>query len=225
MNNFLFWLLKIVRFLFPVGQVVQKPVEQQSPFDREESPSTLPTYENPPAPPEPKPEPATPAPVHTTLPDPYLDTAIARENPAFVVRLKKQTENSTLSELLHNGTRLCFILEDGFREQKEYGKTRIPAGTYELVKRKTGRFYVKYKKDFGHEYVVELKAVPKFKYILVHIGNTVKDTLGCLLTGLGYSQSANLLRVGESTAAYLKWYAAVDSEFKKGGRVFMRIER
>lgn len=211
MNSFLLLLSKILSWLYPLGKIDQKPAPDQSPFERGEEIKPTPVQ--------------VPETVADAVETPIVEQSESNEQEcAFVVRLVQSTKDSTVSELVHRGVKLCYILEDGKRDVKVYGQTRIPAGTYELIKRKSGRFYTKYKKEFGHEYVVELKDVPNFKYILVHIGNTIKDTLGCLLTGGRYLQRDGVISVLNSTEAYLKWYAAVDSEFKKG-RVFIRIVR
>lgn len=154
------------------------------------------------------------------LPEPALDVA-------FELTLLDETKDSTVSKLRHRGEYLCLILEDGFRAKKEPGYTRIAPGVYELVKYKSPKFYQKYRKQFGHKYLVLLKEVSGFSGILVHIGCTVRDTLGCLLTGTKhkYIEATDLFEVEDSTEAYLKWYEAVDAEFEKGGQVYLKIER
>jgi hypothetical protein len=98
----------------------------------------------------------------------------------------KQTKNSTIGMLRYNDF-FCFILEDGYREKKEKGKTRIPAGKYELTFRKEGGFYERYSKYYAEQHwMIELKDVPNFKYILIHKGNNTDDTAGCLITGKFY---------------------------------------
>lgn len=76
---------------------------------------------------------------------------------------------------------LGFIIEDGYRDVKVPGETRIPSGTYRLRKKKDGDFYTKYHSKYGHEWVPELVGVPGFTAILIHIGNYITNTRGCLL--------------------------------------------
>ncbi len=97
-----------------------------------------------------------------------------------VVRID-QTENSTISKLFIDSHFICFIIEDGERANKIHGMTRIPAGRYKLIKRTFGRFFDKYKVRFGHEFVWEIENVPNFTDILIHLGNRIDDTKGCLL--------------------------------------------
>lgn len=103
---------------------------------------------------------------------------------------------------------LGFIVEDGHRNVKVYGETRIPAGTYKIVRRKFGGHYEKYKQRFGHQFSIELADVPGFTNILIHIGNYVKDTEGCLLINFqaGIDLEKGVFRGYQSTAAYKALY-------------------
>tara|TARA_B110000240_G_C13210193_1_gene330061 strand:+ start:452 stop:619 length:168 start_codon:yes stop_codon:yes gene_type:complete len=44
--------------------------------------------------------------------------------------------------------------------------------------------------------MLEIKDIPDFKYVLVHIGNFRKDTLACLLTGMSNNADDALNEVG-----------------------------
>ena len=74
--------------------------------------------------------------------------------------------------------RICDTLEDRVRldqgEQKVYGKTSIPRGTYDIEI----RYSPKFKMD-----TVWVKDVPQFKWILLHWGRTEKQSHGCILCG------------------------------------------
>ena len=75
-----------------------------------------------------------------------------------------------------HGKLLCLILEDVVRDgPKVYGKTAIPFGRYRVVIVNSPRF----KRELPL-----LKDVPGFSGILIHAGNSAKDTEGCLLPGL-----------------------------------------
>lgn len=93
--------------------------------------------------------------------------------------------NYTIGNLYINNTFFCNTLEDKNRdlnkngvfdngETKIYGETCIPFGTYEVV--------LTYSPKFKRE-LPRLKNVPSFEGILIHRGNTPKDTLGCILVG------------------------------------------
>jgi hypothetical protein len=132
-----------------------------------------------------------------------------------VLRISSQ-EDSTSGILfdVSNGERkfLCYTLEDEYREDKISGETRVPKGTYKLELRKVGGFDSRYKKKFSfHKGMLEVRDVPNFQYILIHIGNTDENTAGCLL--VGDTQNSNLIEkdgfIGSSTNAYKKIYPPI----------------
>lgn len=138
-----------------------------------------------------------------------------------------ETRNSTVSELrTAEGRFLCFVLEDGYRQVKEYGNTRIPAGTYMIAKRETGGFYERYKKRFGHKFVPHILCVPRFSGILIHIGNTVKDTKGCLLvnSGIVKDKGGDWRGIG-STVAYKKIYDWLAFMMKEANTIYIEVKR
>lgn len=91
----------------------------------------------------------------------------------------------TEGKLYINGVYYCDTLEDPNRdlnksgvfdngEQKVYGNTCIPYGTYKVILNESPRF---------KRVLPRLLNVPSFEGILIHAGNTVKDTSGCILVG------------------------------------------
>ena len=147
------------------------------------------------------------------------------KNLVLHVKPYKQTENSTLSRLYIDNVFICFVLEDGFNEPKVYGETRIPGNTYEVTRRKVGKFYERYKKRFRHLSSLWIREVPNFKYILIHIGNNILDSHGCLLVGSRYKLDVDEYRIYNSTKTYRKLYTKISNQFKKGGKVFIQIDR
>lgn len=105
---------------------------------------------------------------------------------------------------------LCFILEDRKRDgRKVPGSTRISALTTTLKKRfpEDSDIARKYRDKYGLEFVVEIENVPNFTGIIPHIGNSIRDTRGCPLTGTHANNSFASERtptIGESTKAYLE---------------------
>ena len=102
---------------------------------------------------------------------------------------------------------------EGYRDEKKYGETRIPEGTYKLALRKTGGYNAKYSKRFSsiHIGMLHVINVPGFEYILIHCGNTDEHTAGCLL--VGDSQENNQITkdgfIGKSTQAYKRIYPRI----------------
>tara|TARA_R110000787_G_scaffold191208_1_gene302560 strand:- start:133 stop:600 length:468 start_codon:yes stop_codon:yes gene_type:complete len=87
------------------------------------------------------------------------------------------TEDTTLGKLYFNGEFLCHTLENAYRDNKR-NVSSIPTGLYD-VRVRTGA--ESGSRDYVHLLV---KEVPGRSYILFHIGNTNKDTSGCILTGM-----------------------------------------
>jgi len=103
-------------------------------------------------------------------------------------RIAKRSEY-TIGKLYVDGNYFCDTLEDPVRvlkdinkdgdfsdlgEGKIYGKTAIPPGKYDIT--------VTYSPKFGRS-LPRLKNVPGFEGILIHRGNSAKDTAGCILVG------------------------------------------
>lgn len=115
---------------------------------------------------------------------------------------------------------LCDTLEDVHRDVKVPGETRIPAGVYELRLRAEGGKYKKYLDRFGEWQrpgMLHVTNVPGFEWILIHPGNTPKDTEGCLLVGDGYDAGA----VMQSVAAYERIYKHIVEYMNNGERVWI----
>ena len=128
---------------------------------------------------------------------------------SLILERETYTDKSTIGKLYYKDLQtiypkfLCFTLEDKCRdlnfdgdlddkgEAKVFGETAIPSGTYEMKMRYSPSF----KMTTPH-----LLNVPGFQYILIHWGNSPKDSLGCLLTGMSAAKDW----VSDSRAAYKK---------------------
>ncbi len=95
-------------------------------------------------------------------------------------------EEYTIGTLSIDGVRFCDTLENKNRdhnkdgdlndpgEGKVYAKTAIPFGTYKVIVNRSPKF----KRELPR-----LLDVPHFEGILIHRGNTAKDSAGCILVG------------------------------------------
>lgn len=139
-----------------------------------------------------------------------------------------QSNDSTVSALeTSTGEHLCYIIEDGPRLVKVKHHTRIPAGTYEILARTDpgSRFLQRYSKSFSHRFVPHIIGVPGFTWILLHIGNSISDTSGCLLPNERYYKLGNDYIGKNSTDAYLDLYKYLDALFSNGHRVYIEAAR
>ena len=152
-----------------------------------------------------------------------------------VIRFSSGTDstNGILFETIQQGNEidgifkqkkfLAYTLEDEQRDEKVFGETRIPNGTYELGLRKVGGYHAKYSKRFDdiHIGMLHVLDVPNFEYILIHCGNTDEHTAGCLL--VGDSQENNQIKkdgfIGKSTQAYKRIYPRIASSLERGEKV------
>ncbi|ENP5971489.1 hypothetical protein ACDZ95_001823 [Campylobacter coli] len=102
----------------------------------------------------------------------------------------------------------CFALEED-KEGLESGKDlRIPEGNYNLKRHSPSRFENTLrsitKKDDDTMINVYNDDVPSSRAILIHWGNTDKDTQGCILLGL--TKDNNNESVGQSRLACKEFY-------------------
>ena len=100
----------------------------------------------------------------------------------------------------------CFSLEDRFRAEKVKGDTRIPEGVYPIQWRTVGRFARRWQQR-GFPGSLQLMDVPGFEYVLIHAGNTKRDTEGCVLLGMGADLDART--ISKSRIAVTRVYELV----------------
>ena len=91
------------------------------------------------------------------------------------------TDKSTIGELFINGERFCDTLELPWKDNQR-SISCIPEGQYKVRIRLPRESATR---DYIHLLVKDVK---DRDYILIHIGNTAKDTSGCILVGLGTEQ-------------------------------------
>ena len=118
-------------------------------------------------------------------------------------------------------------LDDGMTEQaiksaKVYGETAIPTGSYPITLNvQSQRFKHRMAYTFCKGYLPRLQNVKGFDGILIHIGNTQKDSAGCILVG----QNKVVGQVLNSTETFRKLYAVLDTANKRGEKITIRIKK
>lgn len=134
-------------------------------------------------------------------------------------------DERTLGLCFVDGRFICYTLEDCCREIKIPEETRIPDGTYRL---KLGRFggkhdhYSRRFPDF-HIGMIEVAGVDNFTDILIHIGNTVRDTAGCILVGMGQALHEGEINLMRSRDGYSKLYQLVAPTLELGEDAYLEI--
>lgn len=136
----------------------------------------------------------------------------------------------TIGHLYVDGVYFCDTCEDtdrGLKQslpasvnkaKKRYGATAIPIGRYQVTLMiQSPRFKNKKQYEFCNGYLPRLLNVPAFEGVLIHIGNTAKDTEGCLLVG----RNIKVGKVLESGVTFRKLYAKLKEE---KGYIFITIE-
>lgn len=97
------------------------------------------------------------------------------------------SESGTFGVMMIDDMPLCVTCEDPWREN-ERNISCIPKGVYSCVPHNGGRF----------KNVWEIKNVPGRDAVLIHNGNTIKDTEGCILVGKGFGFLNELPSITES---------------------------
>lgn len=126
-------------------------------------------------------------------------------------------ESTTHGKLYVDGVFECYTLEDKDRflesgGTKEYGKTAIPLGEYEVVI------------DFSNRFKTELPRllnVPQFEGIRIHPGNTHEDTHGCILVGSTRSGDSVL----NSRTTFRKLMTRMESAYARGETISIMVMR
>lgn len=121
--------------------------------------------------------------------------------------------DATIGELFvgDQAERFAFTLEDRVHGgPKIPGRTAIPAGKYGIVLHNSPRF---------QQEMPLLCDVPGFEGVLIHAGNTPKDTEGCILVGYGRQPAA----ITESRLAFSALLGKITAALLDGEAVAIEI--
>jgi hypothetical protein len=111
---------------------------------------------------------------------PYIPKYLESKINLLIIR-DTFTKKSTIGELFLNKEFMCDTLENPYINN-ERNISCIPEGQYS-VRLRTAK--ESNSRDYLHLLVQD---VPNRDYILFHIGNSAKDTRGCILLGIGRKQ-------------------------------------
>lgn len=140
----------------------------------------------------------------------------------------------TIGRLYINGEYFCDTLEDKDRGLKQsmslseikakkvYGKTAIPAGEYEITLHIISPKYSKkswFVKFCGAK-MPRILNIPGYDGVLIHPGNSDKDTCGCVLVG----KNTVVGKVLESKNTFAKLYPILKAASDKGERITINIK-
>ena len=147
----------------------------------------------------------------------------------ITVTRKIGTSEETNGEMSIDGKVMCYTLEDQVRPkgEKVYGETAIPEGRYPIWLTPHGKITASYNirfKDIGHDRGLYLANVPGFEGIMIHCGNTDKDTLGCILVGLVAGEKNGRWYISESSAAYRKIYPLIQKAFNAKEKIIVEVK-
>ena len=136
-------------------------------------------------------------------------------------------KSSTQGLFFIDGCFECFTLEDGFNFIKVKGKTRIPEGRYEIDKLRLLTPLTKsYRNRFDwFDYHLEIKNVPRYSNIYIHVGNTDDDTDGCVLVGDQAINDPNNIKttILSSVQAFKRIYSIISDALDDDQDVFIDI--
>lgn len=110
-------------------------------------------------------------------------------------------DEATIGRLLWGSDFLYYTLEPPAPSTDNKGC--IPEGRYQIQMQWSPRF----QREMPH-----LQNVPNFEGILIHWGNYVKDTEGCILIGLGETQTT----ITQSKAAFADFVPKLEQALLQG---------
>lgn len=150
------------------------------------------------------------------------------------IKRRYKCNGYTIGSLYVNGTWFCDTLEDADRglaadmpieelyERKLKSVTAIPTGAYFVdLSTKSPKFgKVGFYDEVCRGQLPRLCNVPAFECVLIHCGNTAKDTDGCIIVGENKIKG----QVINSKATFRKLYPILKDAARRGETITIRIE-
>lgn len=118
---------------------------------------------------------------------------------------------TTLGLMFLQGKFFAYTLEDTHQDEKNHGNTRIPQGVYPLqLNRNVTGLTQTYRNKFSwFDFHVEIKEIPNFSLVYIHIGNTHIDTKGCVLIADGVNAADPQKMISHSRLAFERFYKTI----------------
>lgn len=127
----------------------------------------------------------------------------------------------TEGKIFIDGEFECYTVEDADRHlevngcgKKVQNQTAIPRGRYELIIRFSNRL---------KKHLIAVTGVPCFSGILIHSGNSSKNTEGCVIVGSINNRDDDDW-VGASRVAYDALHKKVKRALSNGEKVFLTVK-
>lgn len=119
---------------------------------------------------------------------------------------------ATIGQMTVDDTWRCYTLEDEIRPpgEKIPARTAIPAGTYQVRLTHSPRF---------QKVMPLLIDVPGFEGVRIHVGNTAKDTEGCILVG----KMAGPSTVYHSAQAFVELMGLLEAAHRADEEILIEI--
>ena len=141
------------------------------------------------------------------------------------------TKPKSTGGVMHvDGDFFNFTLENGEQLPGESTEDkRIPAGRYQvMLKEDPTPLTMKYREKYDFfKWHLEVQNVPGRKNIYIHVGNTEKHTLGCILVAWIFDATVSDHEVedtqGASVPAYKRLYLKVKSALERGEKVYITV--
>lgn len=131
------------------------------------------------------------------------------------VKRKLGNDGFTEGKLFVDGVFECYTVEDEVRTngEKIYGKTAIPAGTYNVT--------ITYSNHFKR-FLPLIQGVPNFEGVRIHSGNSSSDTEGCIIVG-SINSNMDDDYVGASRVAFDRLHSKIKTALSNKKKVTLTI--